>query len=248
MDVILLCAGYATRLKPLTDTCPKPLLALAGQPMINYLMTKLDAVKEVRRILVVSNAKFVHAFEDWREKFYPKSPVDILNDGSTSNENRLGAIRDIAFVIREKRVSSDCLVLAGDNFFNFDLAQFIHLAASHKPAVTIAAYDVKDLELAKRYGLVSLEPSGRVTALIEKPEHPTTTLASTGVYFFPAESLSLIDEYLKGHQNPDAPGHYIRWLVEHSQVFAFAFEGTWYDIGDFESYRRADEKVRELRL
>ncbi len=207
MKVILLCAGYATRLRPLTDNCPKPLLSLADRPMINYLMDQVEKAGNAERILVVSNAKFSDAFCKWKQDFYPKDPIDILNDGSTTNDDRLGAIRDIAFVLAEKKISDDCLVLAADNFFDFELAEFVEAAQSHRPDPTIAVYDVLDLKLAKRYGLVEHDRNNRITAFFEKPENPNTTLASTGVYFFPKESLGLIDRYLKNNQNPDEPGH-----------------------------------------
>ncbi len=244
MKVILLCAGYATRLRPLTDHCPKSLLPLADQPMMNYLVEKVRKIREIDQMFVVTNAKFLDAFCKWKDDFYPGESIDILNDGSTHNENRLGAVRDIAFALREKRVSDDCLILAADNFFDFDLSEFVRVAKGHCPHPTLAVYDVKDTMLAKKYGLVRVAKNQKITSFFEKPEKPETTLASTGVYFFPKENLTLIDRYLQSHQNPDAPGHYIAWLVNHSEVFAFSFQGKWYDIGDHESYERADREIR----
>ena len=183
-----------------------------------------------------------------KEECYPKEAISVVNDGTTTNDNRLGAIRDIEFVIKQKKISDDILVLASDNYFDFNLAEFVKKAQANRPNATLAVYDIRNLELAKQYGLVTCNPNGQITAFLEKPQNPTTTLASTGVYFFPKESLKLLDQYLKSNQNPDAPGHYIKWLVENSQVFAFSFEGTWYDIGDFESYKKADQALRGAGL
>ncbi|MBI4387715.1 MAG: nucleotidyltransferase family protein [Candidatus Omnitrophica bacterium] len=246
MTVIILCAGYATRLAPLTDSCPKSLLPLAGKPLLNYLIEKVQKIPGLDRIILVSNAKFFDVFCAWQKKFYPKETMDVLNDGSTANENRLGAIRDIEFAMNQKNISDDCLILAGDNFFTFDLTQFTKTARSKSPSATLAVYDVQDLHLATRYGLVSCDSAGKITAFFEKPKEPTTTLASTGVYFFPAESLKMLRKYMEDHQNPDAPGHYVHWLIGHSEVFAFPFCGTWYDIGDFESYRKADQEIQQF--
>lgn len=245
MNVILLCAGYATRLKPLTDSCPKPLLALADRPMLEYLADQVKKLPSLGGVYIVSNAKFQKNFETWKESYPHDFKLEVLNDGSITNDDRLGAIRDIAFVLDERNLEDDCLVLAGDNYFDFDLVDFIRFAERHKPNVTLAVYDVKDLNLAKRYGLVACDSKSRIRSFQEKPEHPESTLVSTGVYYFPEENLSMIRRYLKEHQNPDAPGHYVRWLVERSEVFAFSFSGIWYDIGDFESYRTADVKLRE---
>ena len=246
MTVIILCAGYATRLAPLTDSTPKSLLPIAERPLLNYLIDNVKKVPGHNQIFIVSNTKFFGAFCAWQKEFYPQEPVHILNDGSTSNENRLGAIRDIEFVLNQKKISDDCLILAGDNFFRFDLTQFVTSAKNKRPAVMLAVYDVQDLNLAKRYGLVACNSEERITDFFEKPKEPITTLASTGVYFFPEESLVLLRKYLEGHQNPDAPGHYIQWLVGCSKVFAFPFQGAWYDIGDFESYRKADQEIRKF--
>ena len=244
MKAIMLCAGYATRLYPLTKNQPKPLLLLAGKPIINYLLEKMGSVSEIDEIFVVTNEKFYSVFQDWKKKFYPKRAIEIVNDQTTNNENRLGAIRDIQFVLKTKNIQDDILVLASDNYFDFDLKGFVRYSEQHRPHATVAVYDVQDAGLAKQYGLVACNEQGLISAFLEKPENPTTTLASTGVYFFSKESLPLFDRYLEGHANPDAPGYYIKWLVEHEQVFAFSFKGTWYDIGDFESYRKVDSVLQ----
>lgn len=244
MKAIFLCAGYATRLYPLTKDCPKSLLDVAGRPILNYLMDFVLKIKSVDGVFIVTNDKFFKAFTDWKEKHYSKASVQVLNDGTTTNENRLGAIRDMQFALKQGKVSDDVLVLASDNLFDTDIRELIQSAEKNRPYVSVGVYDVKDLALASRYGLVQVDKNRKITQFFEKPSNPTTTLASTGIYFFPKENLKLLDQYLESHQNPDAPGHYVKWLVENSQVFAFPFQGTWYDIGDYASYQNADRAFR----
>lgn len=244
MRAIFLCAGYATRLYPLTKDCPKSLLEIAGVPILNYLMDNVLRIPSIKGISIVSNDKFSKAFSDWQKKHYAKAAVRVLNDGTTTNENRLGAIRDIQFALKAEKISDDVLVLASDNLFDSEIRDFVEAAKKHSPHASVGVYDVQDLSLAKQYGLISHDASGKITQFFEKPSNPTTTLASTGLYFFPKESLKLLDQYLSGHQNPDAPGHYVQWLVVNDQVFAFPFQGTWYDIGDYASYQNADRAFR----
>jgi glucose-1-phosphate thymidylyltransferase len=247
VKAILLCAGYATRLYPLTKDKPKPLLPVADRPILNYLLERLSHVSDTDRTFVITNEKFSAAFRAWQKGLGAAGAgVEVLSDGTTTNENRLGAIRDIAYVLKEKKVEDDILVLAGDNLFDFDLRHFVAQASRKRPHASIGVYDVQDLKLASRYGLVETASGGRITRFLEKPAQPTTTLASTGVYFFPREHRVFLDRYLASLENPDAPGHYISWLVSADQVFAFSFQGTWYDIGDFESYHKADESFRRL--
>lgn len=244
MKVIFLCAGYATRLYPLTKDCPKALLEIAGRPILNYLMDNVLRIPSVSGILIVSNEKFFDAFSKWKNKFYSKENVCVLNDKTTTNENRLGAIRDIQFALKQEKVSEDVLVLASDNLFDSEIRDFVETAQKRGPHASVGVYDIKDIVLASRYGLVAHDQSGKITQFFEKPNNPVTTLASMGLYFFPKGSLQLINQYLKGNQNPDAPGHYIQWLVTNDQVFAFPFQGTWYDIGDHASYQNADRAFR----
>ncbi len=244
MKAVFLCAGYATRLYPLTKDKPKSLLDIAGRPILNHLMDFVLRIPSIDGILIVTNDKFFKAFCDWKEKYYSKTNVQVINDGTTTNENRLGAIRDMQFALKHGKVSDDVLVLASDNLFDTSVQDFANTALKHRPHASVGVYDVKDLKLASRYGLVAVDENGKITQFFEKPANPTTTLASTGLYFFPKESLKLIDRYLSGNQNPDAPGHYVQWLVANDQVFAFPFEGTWYDIGDYASYQNADRAFR----
>ena len=248
MKVIFLCAGYATRLYPLTLNQPKPLLPISDRPILEWILDRVQALDEVEVVYVVTNHRFAGHFKKWADGFDAPWPVEIVDDQTTSNETRLGAIGDLAYVISQKKIGhEDQLVIAGDNFFDFDLKQFVTYAKSRRPSPVIAVFDVQDRELAKQYGLVCLNPEGQVIEFLEKPENPPTTLASCGLYWLPAESRVLLDRYLAARHNSDQPGHYMRWLAETSSLFAIPLKGHWLDIGDQVSYEKANAIFRNFR-
>ncbi|MEI7750578.1 MAG: nucleotidyltransferase family protein [Candidatus Omnitrophota bacterium] len=244
LKVIVLCAGYATRLYPLTENMPKPLLPVGNKPILEWILERVQKVQGVEAVYLVSNHKFAGHFEAWTAKVKYPWPVEVVNDHTTSNETRLGAIGDLAYVIKTKKVDPcDLLVIAGDNFFDFDLASFVDFGKKKRPHGIIAVYDVGDKELAKRYGLVRTDSEGKILEFQEKPPQPTTTLASSGIYWLPKETWSLLDRYIASGHNTDQPGHYMRWLAETSGLFAFSLKGKWLDIGDLASYQKANAIV-----
>jgi glucose-1-phosphate thymidylyltransferase len=262
LKVIILCAGYATRLYPLTENMPKPLLPVGNKPILEWILERVQKVQGVGAVYLVSNQKFAGHFETWAASIsgeprqllndekgraikakYPW-PVEVVNDRTTSNETRLGAIGDLAYVIRTKKVDPcDLLVIAGDNFFDFDLASFVDFGTRKRPHGAIAVYDVGDNGLAKRYGLVRTDIEGKILEFQEKPPQPMTTLASSGIYWLPEETWSLLDRYITSGHNTDQPGHYMRWLAETAGLFAFSLKGKWLDIGDLDSYQKANAIV-----
>lgn len=245
MKVILLCAGYATRLKPLTDNTPKPLLPIGPKPMIDWILDRVKPLSGVDGIYVITNHKFAGHFEKWAKETKQPWPVHIIDDQTTTNENRLGAIGDLAYALKQKNIGAeDLLVLAGDNLFTFDLKHFVDTLKAKRPHGGIAVYDVKSLELAKQYGLVKSGADGKVTEFFEKPANPPTTLASCGIYWLPAETRVLIDKYLASGHNPDQPGHYMRWLSETAGLYAVPLQGEWLDIGDRASYEKANTSFK----
>ncbi len=248
MKVILLCAGYATRLYPLTQDQPKALLPIQDRPILEWILEAVRPIRSVDEVFVVTNDRFAEHFEKWAANLKMPWKVSAVNDGTTSNENRLGAIGDLRFVLEKSGVGEeDLLVIAGDNLFNFDLVRFVDYGISKRPYPVIAVYDVKDRELAKRYGLVKSAADGKVLEFFEKPANPPTTLASCGVYWLPGETRRLLDKYLTSGNNPDQPGHYMRWLAETSQLYQLNLEGLWFDIGDLESYHKANEVFNSKR-
>ena len=244
LKIVILCAGYATRLYPLTKNMPKPLLPVGNKPILEWILERVQEVQGVEAVYLVSNQKFAGHFESWSAKVKYPWPVEVVNDHTTSNETRLGAIGDLAYVIKTKKVPpSDLLVIAGDNFFDFDLASFVNFGKKKRPHGVIAVYDVGDKDLAKRYGLVRTDEEGKILEFQEKPPEPATTLASSGIYWFPQETWSLLDRYITSGHNTDQPGHYMRWLAETSGLFAFSLKGKWLDIGDLASYQKANAIV-----
>ncbi len=243
MKVLLLAAGYATRLYPLTLNQPKSLLSLAGRTVVDFILDIIEPLKDVDEVFVVTNQKFYGHFVNWSKKSTSAKKITVINDGTTTNENRLGATGDMNFVIKEQGLKDDMLVLAGDNIFKTDLSKFLNFAISKRPAISIGLYDVKDLGLAKKYGIVSLDSDKKVIEFSEKPEKPASTLAAKCLYFIPKEKLSVVGEYLSTDSAKDAPGYFLEWLCKKDPMYGYVFKNEkWFDIGDKKSYEEADRE------
>lgn len=249
MKALLLAAGYATRLYPLTENFPKPLLPVAGQPILSHLLRKLERVDEVDEACVVTNARFFEHFRTWADNERTRLKITVLNDGTTSNENRLGAIGDIAFALENGGLCGhDLIVLAGDNLFDFELTDFVASYRERPDArAMVTVHVLEETERLKRTGVATVNEDGRVTSFKEKPANPPSNLAVPPFYIFHRSVGDLVKEYLDAGMNPDAPGHFLEWLVTRENVYAFRFEGERYDIGDHESYRRTQE-IFEVRF
>ena len=237
MKLIVLAAGYATRLHPLTLDRPKPLLDVAGRPMLDRLLDRVLTIGGIEETIVVTNAKFASAFEAWATD---RHGVAVVDDGTTSEDDRLGAIGDLGYVLTSRRVDDDVVVVAGDNLFGSDLADFGRFARS-VGAPTLAVYDVGDLAEMSKYNEVQTDAAGRITFFEEKPQSATTTLAGIALYYYPRATLPLIHGYLADGNNPDQPGRLIQWLHTRIPVYTWLVPGVWYDIGSRESLAEADE-------
>jgi glucose-1-phosphate thymidylyltransferase len=243
VKALVLAAGYATRLRPLTDTWAKELLPVAGTPIIDTIVERIDAVADVDEIHVVTNARKAAAFERWADG----REIRVHDDGTTSNDNRLGAIGDMLFVVERAAIDDDLLVIAGDNLFEFSLADFVAFWRGKGRASAIAVRDVGSRELVKRYSVVELDSDDRVLDFVEKPPEPQSTLAAIATYVFHREHVPLIDAYLEAGNEPDQPGRFIAWLHRHEPVFGWRFAGDWFDIGDLEQLQHADNLLRAAR-
>jgi glucose-1-phosphate thymidylyltransferase len=244
MHAVVLAAGYATRLRPLTDSIAKPLLPLAGRPMLDYLADKIDEVDEVEALHVVTNSRFAADFEEWARSRSGRLPVRVHDDGTSSNSDRLGAIGDLQFVIaRAGLEGEDLLVIAGDNLFDFSLSEYVRFWRD-RGGSAIGVHDVGELALARQYGIVELDEGDRVVSLVEKPERPTSTLASIAAYLFPAEHAALVSRYLEEGNAPDQPGRFVVWLYPRAPVHGYRFTGSWLDIGDHAQLLEADNRMR----
>lgn len=245
MKAIVLAAGYATRLRPLTEQVPKPLLPLAGRPMLDYLCDKLDAVGEIDAIHVVTNGRFAPNFAEWSAGREGRAPVRVHDDGTTTNETRLGATGDIRFVLDEAGIRGhDLLAVAGDNLFDYDLTDLVAFWRAKGKASAISIHDVGDRALAAQYAVIELDDDDRIVSLVEKPELPQSTLAATATYVFAAPHAALIDDYLEAGNPPDPIGLFPAWLYRQAPVFGYRFAGEWLDIGDREQLLEADNRLR----
>jgi glucose-1-phosphate thymidylyltransferase len=237
MKALILAAGYATRLRPLTDSIPKQLLPVGGRPMVDWILDGIEGTT-ADEVHLVTNARFADDFERWAQD----KDVRIHNDGTTSNEDRLGAIGDIRFV----GLDDDLLVVAGDNLFDYSLADY-EAYWRERTGSCVAVLDVGDRELAKRYGIVEVDSDDRVVGFVEKPENPPTTLCATATYLYERDHLRLVERYLDEGNPTDQPGNYIAWLHKREPVYAYRFAGQWYDIGDAKQLVEADNRMRRRR-
>jgi glucose-1-phosphate thymidylyltransferase len=237
---LILAAGYATRLYPLTREYPKPLLEVRGKPIIEYIAEKLNALKEIEEILVITNSKFFPHFKRWREKAGADKPLKVIDDLTKDNATRLGAVGDIYFAIEKEKIDGDLLVAGGDNIFDEGLDDFISFAKSKRESPVIGVYDIGDAKRAKKYGVIEMGRQNQVVSFKEKPKDPSSALVAMCLYYFPRQSMGLIKEYMdKGNKNSDTTGSYIDWLRKKVPVYAFVFGGRWYDIGDIKFYNEA---------
>ena len=242
MKVLILAAGYATRLYPLTLNQPKPLLEVAGQPMIDYVLDNLAPIGGIDRVYVVTNAKFADHFQKWADNYRAtKSKLDftIINDQSTDDSNKLGAIGDLHLVVTRENVDDDLIVVAGDNLFSEKLAGFGQFCRE-KNAPVLGVYDVKDLEQVKKYSEISLGPDGRITAFQEKPQDPKSSLIGIALYYYPKHVLPMIRQYIAEGNNPDQPGRLVQWLYPRTPVYTWTVPGLWFDIGAKETLDEAN--------
>jgi glucose-1-phosphate thymidylyltransferase len=249
MNALILAAGYATRLYPLTLNKAKPLLEVGGKPLIEWLLDNLASVPDLQTVYIVTNNKFANDFQNWANAYqgrHPEMKIKIINDGSTSDDDKLGAIGDINLVLtRENLAGDDLLVIAGDNLFQQPLSDFVN-AAQHSPA-TVAVHDVGNLEAMKKYGTVTIDNRGVITNFEEKPEKPKSTLAAVALYYYSREVLPLFTTYLAAGNNPDQPGLFLQWLYTRKPVNTFEIKGRWLDIGSKETLKSADEIFAKIK-
>jgi glucose-1-phosphate thymidylyltransferase len=240
MKALVLAAGYATRLYPLTEHTPKPLLDIAGKPLINYIVEKIAQLPQIEEIFVVTNDRFYQQFIDWNQGYLCTVPISIINDHTTSNDDRLGTVGDIHYVIKEKQIADDLLVIAGDNLFGFSLAAFHQFYQDQGSRSTVAFCDLGDTERVRgKYG-VGIVNGPVLLDFEEKPLEPRSSLASTACYLFSKDDLPQVGLMLQS-QKADAPGELIKWLVQHSKVHGFRFSEHWFDIGSVTSLEEARE-------
>lgn len=242
MKVLILAAGYATRLYPLTLTQPKPLLPVAGKPMIDYVLDNLAPIGGLDCIYLVTNAKFAGHFQAWADDYRAKKArlnFTIVNDGSTDDTNKLGAIGDMHLVLTREQIADDLIVVAGDNLFSQSLEAFGEYCR-RRPAPVLAVYDVGNLEEIKKYNSITIDREGRIEFFEEKPQHPTSSLTGIALYYYPKTSLPLIHQYMAEGNNPDQPGRLVQWMYPRTPFYTWRVPGIWYDIGGKDALAEAN--------
>ena len=236
MTGIILAAGYATRMYPLTLNFPKPLLEVGGKKIIDHLLEDGER-SGVERFVVVSNHKFISLFREWAEG---KENVMVLDDGSVDNEHRIGAVKDIEFAIEKAGINDDTLILAGDNVLDFSLSSFIEYGKA-KGTSCIMRHRESDKDRLRKTGVVTIDQDDLVLSMEEKPKEPKSEWAVPPFYYYVKEDLPLIKEGIENGCGTDAPGSFVSYLAERRPVHAFLMPGKRFDVGSIEGY----EKIRK---
>ena len=242
MKTLVLAAGYATRLYPLTENFPKPLLEVAGKSILNWLLDDIDTLPEIDEHVIISNHRYAHHFEAWAKTCGLSKPVRVLDDGSVSNETRLGAVRDIQFAIDSLNIQDDILVIAGDNMIDFSFRTFLDLFYKKQAAVVMVNHEA-DEETLKRCGVALLDEDFRVLSMEEKPRIPKSNWCVGPFYIYKKDELHLIQQGIHDGCGVDAPGSLVTYLCQQVPVYALDIkDGNRYDIGTLESY----EEVKRI--
>ncbi|MCF7798614.1 nucleotidyltransferase family protein [Candidatus Woesearchaeota archaeon] len=244
MKAIILCAGYATRLYPLTKHTPKPLLPIKGKPIVELIIKQLENLAkkgELDEIIIVTNNKFAETFTKWAESFDSPTTIAIVNDGTTSNDDRLGAVGDLLFAVKNQQINDDVFLLAGDNLFETNLEEMADIA-KNKHASVIATYDLKDPQLlANKFGVVQIDETNKILTFEEKPANPKSSLTATAVYLIKKDDLHKIKDLVAENKRLDNMGEMIIFLTKVSEVYTRPID-NWIDIGSLEDYKKANEK------
>ncbi len=240
MICVLLAAGYATRMYPLTENFPKPLLEIKGKSILDWIVDDLATSGKIDRYVVISNHKFLSHFEKWVSlKKFQGFNMNLLDDGSTSNDNRLGAVKDIEFAIDELDLEDNLLVLAGDNVMDFSFNSFVDYFGEKK-TTCIMRYRIPGLKGPCKFGVATIDENDKVLNMVEKPHIPESEWAVPPFYIYKKSDLGLFKEGIDGGCKTDAPGSFIEWLCKQTEVHAFEMPGQRFDVGSIEGY----EKIR----
>lgn len=246
MKAIVLSAGYATRLYPLTLNTPKGLLPIGKKSILDFITDEIQKVNEIDELFIISNHKFYDNFSDWAKTRETRLKITVFDDNTTDDSNKLGAIGDIWYTIEKGNINDDILVVAGDNFFTFDLRDYVEFYNKVKHD-TILVSEMDSLSDLQRMANAVLSEEGKVLFMEEKPQNPKTNIAVFASYIYTKETVPLIKKYLDDGNNPDAPGFFPSWLYTKKDVYAYKFQGECYDIGTPQSYKEVCEKFADAK-
>lgn len=246
MKAIILCAGYGTRLYPLTKFIAKPLLPVRGEPVLNFIIRKVNVISEVDKIYITTNRKFNNQFEEWfsghKDLFHKK--IELFNEPFLFGDKSIGGVDSINRIIKKYNIKDDILVIAGDNLFTYSLRE-VHSFFKKKKASVIVLHKMSDKKSAGKFGVVSLDSDGKIIDFSEKPKRPKSNFISTAIYFFSRKDLDNIDEYTKSEKKGNSFGFFMRFLQKKEDIYGYAPKGKFIDIGTIEDYKKANEIWRK---
>lgn len=243
MKCLILAAGYATRLYPLTENFPKPLLEVKGKTILDWLIDDIAGSGSVDEFVVISNHKYVYHFNKWANE--SRHNITVLDDGTESNETRLGAVKDIEFAVESLGIDDDILVIAGDNVLDFSLTEFIDYALSKKASCIMRYYEPDDKRLLK-CGVVSVDENDLITGMTEKSPTPATHWCCPPFYYYTKEDVRAVKKGIESGCPTDAPGSFAAWLSRQTAVYAMEMPGKRYDIGNIESYEKVKKEYEGI--
>ena len=248
MKAIILAGGYAKRLWPVTKNMPKQLLPVAGKPIIEYPIENIELTMGVKETIISINAYFEFNFREWFTKYQFRKKTKLAIEKTFSEEEKLGSIGALNYIIQELKIDDDLLIIGGDNLFDFSLRKFINYFREKKTSV-VALYNIKDKEKVKgRYGIAEIDSNNKLIGFEEKTQNPKTSLVNTACTILCKEDLKLIPQYIAEGNNKDAFGYLLQWLIQKRPVHGFVFDTPWFDIGSFDAYDKANLYYREKRL
>ncbi len=245
MICIILAAGYATRLYPLTENFPKPLLEIKGKSILDHLLDDLDKSGKISKYVVVSNHRYFEHFENWRKNKTLKGEICVLDDGSVSNETRLGAVKDVMFAIEKENINDDVVVIAGDNVLDFSLCSFLDFF-EEKQATCVMRYFEGNTEKLKKCGVVQIADDGEILDMEEKPANPKSNWCVPPFYVYAKRNVGMVKKGIDEGCGTDAPGSFIAWLCKETTVYAMQMPGSRFDIGNLESYENAKQTYKGI--
>ena len=243
MKCLILAAGYATRLYPLTENFPKPLLTVRDKTILDWLIDDIDTLNAVDEYVVISNHKFAPHFEAWAKENTKK--ITVVDDGTSTNETRLGAVKDIQFAIEKLHLDDDMLVIAGDNLLDFSLTKFIQYAKTKQTTCIMRYFESSEKKLQK-CGVAEVDETDKIIRLTEKPAEPKSNWACPPFYYYKKEDVQLVAKGIEAGCGTDAPGSFIAWLCTQTPVHAMEMPGKRYDIGNLESYQKVQEEYKGI--
>ncbi|MBR9682857.1 MAG: nucleotidyltransferase family protein [Candidatus Aenigmarchaeota archaeon] len=236
---IILAGGFAKRMGELTQNKAKALLEINEKPIVQYVIEKMEKIDSIEKIYISTNKKFEEDFTKFLSNLQSTKSVNLVIEPAAKEEEKLGSIGGLNYVIKKNNIEDDIIVVAGDNMFEFGLKEIIDYY-DEKKAPIVGLLDIIDKEKAsKRLGVVEIDSDNKITGFEEKPEFPKTSLVSTAIYIFSKDSLKLISEYIESSNNPDAMGFFLTWLYEKEDIYGFIFKGTWIDIGTIKTFEEA---------